>query len=235
MSTLERATADIVETSEETIADYLQAHPEFFERNSDLLAGLTLPHSTGGAATSLIERQVSVLRQQQLNTDQKLRDLVEVARSNDELAGKIHALSLLLLGARNRDEVVEVLERQLRTAFNADQAMLVLFDNIAGTTDSEGQFLRLVKRDDQAIGPFKTFLKASAARCGTVRDSQRDFLFGAGNIEIGSVALIPLGAKSELGFLAIGSHSADHFHPGKSIDFLTRLGELIVCALENRR
>jgi hypothetical protein len=67
-----------------------------------------------------------------------------------------------------------------------------------------------------------------------VRDTQRDYLFGAGNVEIGSVALVPLGQKSELGFLAIGSRDSDHFHPGMSIDFLARLGELVSCALRTR-
>jgi len=141
-------------------------------------------------------------------------------------------LAMALLGAKNRNEVVKILEEQLRTGFNADHSVLVLFagDDI----DSAGSFLRKVGRNDQSVSSFKTFLQANTARCGTVRDAQRDFLFGADNIEIGSVALIPLGNKSELGFLAIGNHSATHFHPGKSIDFLTRLGELISSALKNR-
>ena len=45
------------------------------------------------------------------------------------------------------------------------------------------------------------------------------------------MALVPLGKKSELGFLAIGSVAADRFHPGMSIDFLTRLGELVTEAI----
>jgi uncharacterized protein YigA (DUF484 family) len=232
MNTVERAKSDTAENNEDGIADYLQAHPDFFERYTGLLATLQLPHSTGGAAISLVERQVAVLRQQNQNLEQKLRDLVEVARGNDILAEKIHSLALLLFGANGRDEVVDVLERQLLIAFGADQAMLVLFDDAGTAADYDGRFLRQIKRDDAALGPFKTFLKASTARCGTVRDTQRDFLFGTDNIEIGSVALIPLGPKSDLGFLAIGSHSADHFHPGKSIDFLTRLGELVACVLK---
>jgi uncharacterized protein YigA (DUF484 family) len=234
MSIVERAKATDADSTEDTITDYLQAHPDFFERHTALLTTLQLPHSTGGAAISLVERQVAALRQQHQALEQKLRELVEVAHGNDDLAGKIHALSMLLLATTNRDEVVAVLERQLLTAFSADQAKLVLFDDTTGTVVSEGQFLVVIKRDDSAIASFKTFLKSSTARCGTVRDAQRDFLFGPDNIEIGSVALVPLGLESELGFLAIGSHSADHFNPGKSIDFLARLAELLTCALKNR-
>ena len=62
-------------------------------------------------------------------------------------------------------------------------------------------------------------------------DVQRDFLFGEATNEIGSCALVPLGEKCEIGFLAIGSADAERFHPGMSIDFITRLGELISSAL----
>jgi uncharacterized protein YigA (DUF484 family) len=232
MSTVKQQEAAPLEINEDAIADYLQENPDFFDRYSSLLNTLEIPHTTSGAAISLVERQVSVLRQRSNKLEDSLRELVEVARSNDDLGAKIHMLTMALLGTKNRHEVVTILEEQLRTGFNADQSVLVLFagDDI----DSAGPFLRKIRRQDDGISSFKTFLQANTARCGTVRDAQRDFLFGADNIEIGSVALIPLGDKSELGFLAIGSHSATHFHPGKSIDFLTRLGELITCALKNR-
>jgi uncharacterized protein YigA (DUF484 family) len=234
MSSAEQVTTSVAESNEDAIADYLQAHPDFFERNGSLLTILQLPHSTGGAAISLIERQVSVLRQQNRALEKKLRNLVEVARGNDELAEKIHALSIQLMSTETRDEAVEILERQLLTGFSVDRAVLVLFVNEETASEPEGRFLRLVKREDPVIGSFKTFLNTSAARCGSVRDAQRNFLFGSDNIDVGSVALVPLGKKSELGFLAFGSHDADHFHPGKSIDFLTRLGDLVAGVLQNR-
>jgi uncharacterized protein YigA (DUF484 family) len=235
MSTVERAKSTVDETSEGAIADYLQKHPDFFERNSGLLTTLQLPHSTGGAAISLVERQVSVLRERHFKLERQLRDLVEVARGNDTLSGKIHALSMLLLDTTNRAEVVTILEAQLRIAFNADESVLVLFDDSADSSAESGhRFLRTVQRESPAIAAFKTFMQTGAARCGTVRDVQRNFLFGADNVDIGSVALVPLGVESGLGFLAIGSRNADHFNPGKSIDFLTRLGELVTCALQSR-
>ena len=102
-----------------------------------------------------------------------------------------------------------------------------LFDDFAG-----GRFLRVVDRKDKALSPFDTFLGGKGPRCGQVRDSQKDFLFRDDAGEIGSVALVPLGNKADLGFLAIGSHDADRFHPGMSIDFLARLGDLVAGALK---
>jgi len=230
MNTLEQAESTLVEHTDEAIAEYLLANPDFFTRNSDLLAELQLPHSTGGEATSLIERQVSMLRGRNQKIEAKLRDFMQVAASNDEIANKIHELAILLMRAGKPPAVIATLEEQLRITFSADRPVLVLFDEKADNSN-EGPFLRRVNREYPAIGAFKTFLQASQARCGTVRDAQRAFLFGEQDVEVGSVALIPLGEQCEVGFLAIGSRDPDHFHPGKSIDFLTQIGELIAAAL----
>ncbi|MEO7385861.1 MAG: DUF484 family protein [Gammaproteobacteria bacterium] len=234
MSTLKQQhIADTVVT-EDSIAEYLRDNPEFFERHSTLLSNLRLPHDAGGPAVSLVERQVLVLRQKNLKLERKLKDLVDVARSNDGLAARIHALAMLMLAAPDQAGVVQVLEEQLRISFNADQSVLVVFEDPAGGV-AAGRFLRVVGREDPAIASFRTFLQSHAPRCGQIRDAQRDYLFGAGNVEIGSVALVPLGHMSDLGFLAIGSRDSDHFHPGMSIDFLARLGELVSCALRTRQ
>lgn len=232
MSTLKQQHVTDAGLTEDAIAEYLKSNPEFFERHAGLLSNLRLPHDAGGAAVSLIERQVLVLRQKNLKLERKLKDLLDVARSNDALATRIHALAMLMLAAPDQAGVVQVLEEQLRVSFNADQSVLVVFEDPTGAT--AGRFLRVVDRDDPSIASFGTFLQGNAPRCGQVRDAQRDYLFGFGDVEIGSVALVPLGSKSDLGFLAIGSRDSDHFHPGMSIDFLARLGELVSCALRTR-
>jgi hypothetical protein len=218
------------DVSEDSIAEYLKAHPDFFERHLTLLSGMRLPHRTTGGAISLVERQVDVLRQRNAALETKLRELVEVARTNDRLATRIHALALTLMRTRSREDVIDILDQQLREGFSVDQSALVLFDSVPGLAQGHSRFVRVVHREDPAVGPFKSFLQNSAPRCSRVRDAQRDFLFGPG-AEIHSMALVPLGPRSEFGFLAIGSRDPDHFQPSKSIDFLARLGELAACAL----
>jgi uncharacterized protein YigA (DUF484 family) len=225
-------------TDEQSVAEYLLEHPDFFERHQTLLTTLRVPHRSG-AAVSLVERQVATLRQSNLQLERKLRDLVDVARSNDQLAEKVHDLATRLLAAGTRAQAVGVAEELLRSSFNADQSVLVLFETDAagefGDFHSEiRRFLRLVERNDPALGPFKTFLVNDEPRCGKIRDSQKAFLFGPDAEEIGSAALVPLGENSATGLLAIGSRDADYFHPGKSMDFLARLGDLLGCALAIR-
>ncbi|RLA35531.1 MAG: DUF484 domain-containing protein [Gammaproteobacteria bacterium] len=219
------------ELSESAVHDYLAEHPDFFERHGALLGSLRLPHVAGGAV-SLVERQVSVLRQKDLKLERQLKELLEVARANDGLAEKIHRLALSLIAADDLGSTLTIIEESLRTAFDANQSILVLFGNPELFEDiNAGRFFLPVERSDEGVKAFSTFLDGSGPRCGQVRDAQRDFLFGKETDEIGSAALIPLGEKSAMGFLAIGSGDADRFHPGMSIDFLSRLGELVAEAL----
>ena len=78
---------------------------------------------------------------------------------------------------------------------------------------------------------FDALLATGKPRCGQVRDTQRDFLFGPESPSIGSVALVPLGENGAIGLLALGSAERERFHPGMSTEFLKRMGELITDAL----
>lgn len=217
---------------EDAVQDYLEANPDFFERHGDLLSALRLPH-VSGAAVSLVERQVSVLRQKDLKLERKLKDLIEVARVNDTLGAKMHQLTLRLLAAHDISETLQAIEAALRTGFDADLSVLVLFSDPSMFDDvNVGRFFKPIERESESLKAFATFLKGSNPRCGQVRDSQRDFLFGKETDEVGSAALIPLGKKSDIGFLAIGSTDSDRFHPGMSMDFLSRLGDLVAEALK---
>lgn len=232
MSTQRKAEFTEESLSEDAIHDFLMDNPDFFERHADLLGNIRLPHSSG-AAVSLVERQVSVLRQKDLKHERKLKELLEVARLNDALGSKIHRLTLNFLAAADISGTLSSLEAALRSDFDADQSILVLFGDPETFSEVKvGRFFKAVARDDESLQAFDTFLKGSGPRCGQIRDPQRDFLFGKETDEIGSAALVPLGNKSEVGFLAIGSADSDRFHPGMSIDFLGRLGELVAGALQ---
>ncbi len=217
--------------SEELIHDYLKLHPDFFERHPALLSALQLPHAAGGAV-SLVARQVSVLRQKDLKLERRLKDLIEVARANDVLSAKIHALALQLLSASDLARTIAAVEEAVRAGFGADQSVLVVFGDPASlATVASGRFLRAIDRDDVSLKPFHTFLASGNPRCGQARDAQLEFLFRDDAGDIGSVALIPFGDTSDTGFLAIGSADSNRFHPGMSMDFLARVGDLVAAAL----
>lgn len=222
--------AAIDEFSEDTIADYLRSHPDFFERHPLLLLGLRLPHRTGGAAISLVERQVAMLRQRNSQLERQFKDLVAVAKQNDALVEKIHQLGMKLMKAPDLPARLERLETSLREDFAAERAALVLFTEHAPATAVRDGFVKRVPADDPLVRPFAAFLRAARPRCGPLRDRQKA-VFDQDSEQLSSAALVPLGEAAKLGFLIIGSRNPDHFHPGKRMDFLARLGDLLAVTL----
>lgn len=213
---------------EDVIAEYLQHNPDFFERHAALLGKIKLPHGRGSSTVSLVERQVSVLREKHDKLEARLQELICVARDNDALADKIHKLSRRLVRARSASAVLDSLESSLREDFGASDWLIVLAPSPeSGFNSLSGRHLHIVDPAAAELKMFETLFASGKPRCGQIRDSQRDFLFGAGNIEIGSAALVPLGPQITSGLLAIGSPDTDRFHPAMSTEFLARIGELV--------
>jgi len=220
------------QTDEERIERYLNLNPDFFERHQPLLARMRLPHMRTGSTVSLVERQVEVLREQKTEADRRLAEFIAVARANDTLAERIHRFTRRMLRAPNAVAAINTLEASLREDFDAFHSVLVLTTPIASLATVEAEpFLRKLPADDANIRTFEALLATGKPRCGQVRDTQRDFLFGPESASIGSVALVPLGENGTLGLLALGSAERERFHPGMSTEFLKRMGELITDSL----
>ena len=229
MTTREARGLTAADAEEESIAGYLQRHPEFFERHQAVLARLRLPHARGGSTISLVERQIEVLREKQAALENKLAELLRVARANDAIAERLHRFTRRLLNCGTPAEAVARIEAGLREDFDAFHAALVLIGE--PPDPSLPAFVRSVAADDAALKPFESLFASGKPRCGQARDSQREFLFGPEGLEMGSVALVPLGEKGSIGLLALGSADRDRFHPGMSTEFLARLADLITDAL----
>lgn len=213
---------------DETVADFLHTHPEFFESHPDLLARMRVPHPAGGAV-SLVERQMAILRQQNRQLERKLVDLIEVARANDLLMERMQKLTIALFEADGAEAVVQVIHEQLRDAFGADAIALCVF----GSTAPEPA--RNVARDDPALGDFKNFLETGRPVLGKLKAGQMGFLFGERAGNCASAVLIPLGERAEQGMLGIGSTRAEQFNPTMGTVYLSRMGGLIGLALRRHQ
>ncbi len=223
---------EIAEVDESAVASYLAATPEFFDRHAQLLAKIRLPDTRGtGTTVSLLERQVEVLRERNRQLEHKVKEFVDVARENDALGGRVLSMARRLIAAAGRADVIGAIESALREDFDAGQSVLVLTPVGAPAGVAESRFLRVVASDAPELKSFETLFSSGKPRCGQLRDSQREFLFGGDASEVGSVALVPLGPKGNLGLLACGSHDAHRFNPTMSTDFLAHIGELIAAAL----
>jgi len=222
---------------ERAVIAYLRTHPEFFERNSSLLTNLRVPHQSG-AAVSLLEYQVQVLRDQRKRLEDKLHELVEVARDNNRLNERMHALTLSLMEADGLEEVLLAVQDTLRSDFLADVTALRLFTapnrgpqaDVAAVSDGFTNVV-LTQRGDPELSFFGKILRGAKPMCGRLKREQLEYLFADRADEVASAALIPLGRGGELGMLAVGSFDRQRYHAGMGTVFLKYLGELISGAL----
>jgi uncharacterized protein YigA (DUF484 family) len=222
---------EIAEVDEASVASYLAATPEFFDRHAQLLAKIRLPDARGGNTVSLLERQAEVLRERNRQLEAKIKEFVDVARENDALGGRVLSMARRLIGTQGRAAVIAAIESALREDFDAGQSVLILTPLAAPAGVAESRFLRVLASDAPELKSFESLFSSGKPRCGQLRDTQREFLFGGDATEVGSVALVPLGPKGSLGLLACGSPDAHRFNPTMSTDFLGHIGELIAAAL----
>src|SRR3990172_5504456 len=111
---------------EEAVARYLEDHPDYFQRYPETLSRILLSHETGGKAVSLIERQVQVLREQNQALQRQLRELVNNARENDVLSGRVHRYATAMIGCTSLDDVFDTTYDLLRQEFKLDAVVILV-------------------------------------------------------------------------------------------------------------
>lgn len=210
----------IDEQQEAGIADYLTQHPDFFTRHEDVLTHIDIPHQQG-ESVSLVERQVRRLREQNHQYRTRLDELVGVARENDEIARRLHRLTLMLIETRSFDELLNNLLDEMRGLLDADSVELKLFSR---------QELD-VHTNEPGPAMLRDFLKQGHPACGQLSKPQLDYIFGSETDETGSVAMIPVQSGTLKGVLAISSCDPERFSENKRVDFLQRLAEVINATL----
>ncbi len=210
--------------SPEVVAEYLRAHPDFFEVFPDVLREIEITHSAGDAV-SLLERQVSALRDDNRRMKVRFEELVALATSNENLIKRIHQLALALMEAAGPEAIFATLSGRLAQEFDADRVRTVVCANPA-FVDSN-----LVPEFVGANWPGRTLftdvLNAKAPKCGELTQAQRASLFPSDTDVIGSAAVLPLSGKGWDGLLIISSEDASRFRHDMGTDFLAYLGDIV--------
>lgn len=215
------------ELAEHRVAQYLRDNPEFFLRNPDVALQLQVPHECG-SAVSLVEYQISVLRDQNRQLKRKLKELVQTGRDNDRLSERVLGLTRALLAADSLEGTLQAVQQTLVSEFHAESLAIRVF----GASGDAGEFAPcMINRDDPALAPFKSFFQTNRPLCGRLKREQLQFLFDEQSEVIGSAALVGLGDHARFGMLAVGSRDENHFHPAMGTLYLSRMGLLIGYAL----
>lgn len=212
----------VPEFAADDVAAYLKLHPDFFLKRPDLLMDLEVAHPSGGAV-SLLERQVSVLRERNMEMRQRLNNLLDNARANDQLFEHTKQLVLKLIEAQNLDQMVDTFVAGLEQDFKIDFASLVLIGNPNAHRGVRARVVPLAEARAQIDG----LLKSSKAICGVLRPEEVQFLFPEHTRQIGSAAVVPLSFGYPLGVLAIASTDANYFRSTMGTLFLGYIAEVL--------
>jgi uncharacterized protein YigA (DUF484 family) len=205
------------------VAQFLKAHPEFFEEYADLLAEIFVPHPHGGRAIPLAERQILTLREKSRLYENKLAELLQFGEENDQIGDKLHRLTLALIGARDLAAVLGGLDHHLREQFGVPHMVVRLWHPEGDATLSE-------------FAPVSEAVRALASRltppyCGPHVTDEVLGWFGESAPLLKSFAQVALGGPEPFGLLVMASPDVQRFYPEMGTLYLSRLGELVSAAL----
>ena len=210
-----------IKLDDDIVAEYLSNHKNFFSQNPEVLHFLELPHESG-TATSLVERQVAILRERNIDTRKRLASLLEAATTNDGLFQKTRNLTLALMDASTPPALDEVLAEKLIAEFEADHAVLYILDS---QIPSQPHIVNLSSEDS---APIARLFSQTAPSCGTYRPAEYAQLFNDRSYGTpGSAALVPMQHQNLNATLAIGSTDPNRFSPEMGTIFLEFIGEVL--------
>ena len=209
--------------TDDEVISYLRLDPDFFQRHASILSELNLPHESG-AAVSLIERQIAILRERNMNMRRRMNELMAAAKNNETLFEKTRALTLELLHVEGLHALNEVLATYVLADFQADFVCAhvsrahIQLDHLRG---HEGEL------------PHESYLRNSQPVCTTLRADELSHLFPLEDHgSEGSAVIAPLPLETGSGCLAIGSRDPAYFSSDMDTLFVTYIAEVLARVLQ---
>ena len=210
--------------STEQVAEFLRAHPDFFEQNVDVLLNINVVHPHGGRTVSIPERQLVATREKVKLLETKLAELIHFGEENDALSEKIHTLTLRLLDCVTLDQLVDTVYLDLLDNFQVPHVAVRFWDVVAPTSPSP---------EYQPVGAeLSRFVDAmKVPYCGSHPVYETNQWFGEHAPHLKSYALVPLKLTHTFGLLLMASENAERFYADMGTVFLTRIGDVLAHCL----
>ena len=205
--------------SNKEIAEYLILNPNFFKENPEVLNSIEIIHESG-AAVSLIQKQVELLRSNYNSTTDKLMELLGIAKNNEDIFILTKELILSLIDASSIEEIVALIEKSFVADFGAKKSKVLFF-----TESSKNLPKGRVKNPAEARNILGNLLKPGKIFCGEVNKKVAKFIFNQ-KTGVKEMALVPLNSSSLLGLIALGSDQPGKYSDNKDTLFLDFIAEV---------
>jgi uncharacterized protein YigA (DUF484 family) len=188
---------------------FLLDNLDFFESRESLLSEMRFKDSSS-SASSLLERQIHKLRDEQKDLMDLLTSFIETAQLNEDLFNKSKKLTLSILDASDKGEVISVVQNDFKKSFNINNCQLNFYSN------SE------INNIEKNTG--MSFHKG-AIHCGSFSNEKMKFLFEDGKVE--SVAIAVLVNKNEIGLLKLGSYERTRYLGDEDTTFIEYIRDIL--------
>lgn len=214
---------------EEAVVEYLQQHADFLQRHPDVLAEQAVAHDSGAAA-SLIERQVGILRDNNRQLQARLNELIEMARGNEQRVTRLNNIAKALLAAHDAAAFAQALAACIKREMQVG-ATFVGVRGMAAAVGADDVAIQPLTADSAAGEAVTHVFRRGKPICGPLSAAQIEALFGADAMDVASAAMVPLGEHGVHGALVLASPDADYFDPDMGTLFLELLGEMVTTGL----
>jgi len=193
---------------------FLLENLNFFETRESLVSELKFKHDSG-SASSLLERQVTKLRDEHKSLISLLNTFIKTASINEDLFNKSKDLTLKILGSKNKKEIMTTVESEFKKEFKVDKPKLAFFKN--------------EKLDELENITGLSFHKG-AIHCGSFSSEKMNILFKDKKIE--SMAVTVVIAKNEIGLLMLGSYDRTKYLGDEDTTFIEYIRDVLEKKLE---
>ena len=222
--------------TEADIAEYLAQHPEFFERQAELLASVQLRSPHGRRAVSLQERQAELLRERHRGLEQRIIEMIRHGQENVAIADKLHRWIRAILLTERAADLPEVLVGELQEQFLIPQAAVRLWSLEPGVAAA----LRGAACTREVSADARSFAHSlTMPFCGMNSGFEAATWLDAPTT-VASMAMIPLrhaaamrsaDGRDTYGLLVLASPDPTRYGSDMGVEFLMRIGETASAAL----
>lgn len=206
--------------SDNDFIDYLRDNPDIFVREPKLLQLVNLSDERG--ASSLLERQIDVLRTHLEQTRSAQQELINIALENEAIIGNFAKVTEQLIACDDLDQFARKIPRTLMQTFNLDE--------VGFKTEHA---VRNKELEQQTYQHALLRMTNNKTVCDNKLPSAVVSLFFTQPVKsVALIPLLPLNAEQPVGIMALGSNDATKYTPDLGTTHLDALGTMAGICLQ---
>ena len=189
---------------------FLLKNLDFFKDRESLISELKFNHSSAGTASSLLERQIHRLRDEQKELIDLLSNFMKTASLNEDLFNKSKDLTLNIIGSTSNEEITKTVKQAFLEKFNVDVCELSFYKN---------------KEIEDLENKTGLSLHKGAIHCGPYAKEKISTIFK--NQEVQSMVLSVFISGKKIGILALGSFDRSKYLGDEDTTFIQYIRDIV--------